>query len=307
MTLSVLICTFNRHELLGRALAALIDGSEEPPDEVVVVNGGDERADDVVRDYAARKDVQVKLMRVQNKNLAASRNAGLEHCTGDIIAMTDDDARVFPDWVAEMRRAHAEHPEAGAVGGLVIGSNLDRLVCRVAELVTFPKWCNAQYVRTVPGVNISYKQSVLAKVGRQDETFFRGGEDVDYNWRVKRAGHEVYFDPRIRVFHAHRTSLRGLLNQHYMYGRAYYLVRRKWPEMYCVYPHQIRTTKDLLKLFNAAASLLYQPVLSCSRMPSMLDRIAALPILFCLGLSWKGGMLVEGVRQRTPRIACLAG
>jgi hypothetical protein len=29
MTLSVLICTFNRHEWLARALAALMEGSKE--------------------------------------------------------------------------------------------------------------------------------------------------------------------------------------------------------------------------------------------------------------------------------------
>jgi glycosyltransferase involved in cell wall biosynthesis len=40
------------------------------------------------------------------KNLAASRNVGLPHYTGDIVAMTDDDAEVFPDWVAQMKRAH---------------------------------------------------------------------------------------------------------------------------------------------------------------------------------------------------------
>lgn len=297
MTLSVLICTFNRHELLARALGALIDRSEERAEEVVVVNAGDDRADGVVREYANQHGVEVKLIRIPNKNLAANRNAGLKHCRGDIIAMTDDDAEVFPDWVARMKRAHESHPEAGAVGGLVIGSNPDRLVCRVADLVTFPAWRNAQYVRTLPGVNISYKRSVLESVGFQDETLFRG-EDVDYNWRVKRAGYEVYFDPKIMVLHAHRNSIQGLLNQFFMYGRAYYLVRRKWPDMYCVYPHRIRKVKDLLKACNVAASLFYRPVLSAARMPRALDKIAALPILFGLGISWEGGMLVEGLRQK---------
>ena len=239
----------------------------------------------------------MKLLQIPNRNLAANRNAGLKHCTGDIVAMTDDDAEVFPDWVGEMKRAHEDHPEAGAVGGPVLGSNLDRLVCRVAEMVTFPAWRTPRYVRTLPGVNISYKRAVLERVGFQDEALFRG-EDVDYNWRVKRAGYEVYFDPKIRVLHAHRNSLRGLLNQHYMYGRAYYLVRRKWPDMYCVYPHRFRRVRDVLKACNVVASLFYRPVLTAARMPSALDKAAALPILFGLGISWEGGMLMEGLRQR---------
>ncbi len=39
--------------------------------------------------------------------------------------MTDDDAQVFPDWVTQMKRVHAQHPEAGAVGGPVIGTNTE--------------------------------------------------------------------------------------------------------------------------------------------------------------------------------------
>ena len=197
-----------------------------------------------------------------------------------------------------MSQAHREHPEAGAVGGLVIGSNLDRFICRVADAVTFPAWSGPQYVRTLPGVNISYKRAALDAIGLQDETLFRG-EDVDYNWRVKRAGYEVYFDPNIKVRHAHRDSVRGLLDQFYMYGRAYYLVRNKWPDMYCIYPHRFRSTKDLLKAGNAVAALFYRPFLTASKMPSVPDRVVALPILFGIGVCWEGGMLVERLRQST--------
>ncbi len=40
MSLSVLICTYNRTLLLDKALAALINNSVDQPDQIVVVNGG---------------------------------------------------------------------------------------------------------------------------------------------------------------------------------------------------------------------------------------------------------------------------
>ena len=89
----------------------------------------------------------------------------------------------------------------------------------------------------------------MQRVGLQDTSLFRG-EDVDYNWRVQQAGYEIYYDPAVRVLHHHRATLRALLRQHYMYGRAYYLVRRKWPQMYCVYPHALRRRRDWLKALN---------------------------------------------------------
>lgn len=300
MRLSVLICTYNRHELLRGALRSLLVGSSEPPDQVVVVNGGDERADREVERWANHPSTEVRLVKTVNKNLAASRNIGLPHCDGDIIAMTDDDAEVFPDWITLLKRAHGEHPEAGAIGGSVIGTNITSIVGKVADAITFPSWPHARTVRTIPGVNVSYKREVVEKIGLQDEGLFRG-EDVDYNWRVQVAGYTVFFDPAIKVYHHHRPTFRALLRQHYMYGRAYFRVRRKWPEMYCVYPHRLHQPKDLAKAVNFFAALLYQPLLNGQRIATVPDRIKAIPALIGLEVAWRVGMVDQGLKDLRQR------
>lgn len=294
---SVLLCTYNRHELLRLALDSIVCGTLEKPDEVIVVNGGDDKADKVVREFQGHKEVNVKLIKTINKNLAVSRNIGLKACSGDIIAMTDDDAKVFPDWVTQMKRVHMEHPEAGAAGGLVLGTNTESVVGKAADMITFPVWKKPCPVRTLAGVNISYKRDAVLKIGFQDETLFRG-EDVDFNWRILKAGYLIYFDPDIRVYHHHRPTLKGFLNQHYMYGRAYYLVRKKWPEMYCVYPRGLRTFHDFLKLANFFMACFYQPVLSVSKFKNPIDAVRVLPLLFIAQFYWKFGMLVQKLNNR---------
>jgi GT2 family glycosyltransferase len=296
MTLiSVLLCTYNRPKILDLALSALIERTIQKPDQVIVVNGGDEIADQVVIKYKSCKKIDIQLIKTKNKNLASSRNIGLPHCSGEIIAMTDDDAEVFPDWVTQMKRLHAEHPEAGAVGGTVIGTNTHTLAGKVADAITFPSWPEPRNVRTLPGVNISYKKSVIDQVGSQDESLFRG-EDVDFNWRVQKLGYTILYDPSVKVYHHHRPTVKGFLNQHYMYGRAYYLVRKKWPEMYCVYPHGLHTARDLLKALNFTAALVYQPFLTARQITNRADRWKALPLLYAAGFAWKGGMLAENLR-----------
>ena len=292
MKFSVLICTYNRAEMLARCLDALVCRTEEKPDQVIVVNGGNARADEQVNKYAGRQDIQVKLVKTVNKNLAASRNVGLPYCTGDLVAMTDDDAEVYADWVTQMKRAHAEHPEAGAVGGAVLSAGMDSLVSRVADKVTFSNYPAPQAVRTLPGVNVSYKRAAVDQVGPQDEALIRG-EDVDYNWRALQLGWKILYDPRIQVLHHHRPTLRSFLNQHYMYGRAYYRVRRKWPAMYCVYPHNFRHPKDYLKALNFIAAAFYEPVRYATRMERGIDKLLAYPILFANQIAWRGGMVRE--------------
>jgi len=296
MKFSVLICTYNRHEVLGRALEALINRTEEKPDEVVIVNGGDSRTDEVVQRYLG-KGVEVKLIRTTNKNLAASRNIGLPECTGDIIGMTDDDAEVFPDWVSQMKAAHKAHPEAGAVGGTVIAIDRRPLACRLAEKVTFPSWPGPRYIRTLPTVNLSYKAEIIRLIGAQDEEMWTG-EDVDYNWRMIKAGYSVYFDPSICVYHNHPNTLRELWFKHFTYGRGYYLVRHKWADMYCIYPHDLRTTKGWLKLGNFAAATFYRPLFTSVGMRRFEDKLLGLPVLLVNELATRCGLINQYVRTK---------
>jgi GT2 family glycosyltransferase len=215
---------------------------------------------------------------------------------GDIVAMTDDDAEVFPDWVTRMKSTHVEYPEAGGVGGAVLGADSGKsLFSRIADTATFSSPSKPGYVNTVAGVNVSYKHSVLLAVGSQDETLFRG-EDVDFNWRIKKLGYEIYYDPDIKVLHHHRPNLKQSINQFYMYGRAYHLVRSKWTDMYCVYPQKISRVRDILKFFYFVLSTLIDPFISATKMSTWIDRILALPVLFALHIAWKSGMIVQKMK-----------
>ena len=80
-------------------------------------------------------------------------------------------------------------------------------------------------VKTIPGVNSSFKRAAILEVGEYDTLLFRG-EDVDYNWRVLKKGWDIIYVPSIKVKHVHRTSWMKLFYQHYMYGRAYYILRK---------------------------------------------------------------------------------
>jgi len=119
---------------------------------------------------------------------------------------------------------------------------------KIADIATFPSYKKVQKVRSVAGVNSSYKKEVIEMIGDYDETLFRG-EDVDYNWRAIQKGWDVLFCPEIKVKHLHRPSWKGLFQQHFMYGRAHYLVRKKWPGMYSHYPLKISSFKTLLKWY----------------------------------------------------------
>ena len=280
MKTTVFICTYNRGNLINGTLEALINNQTRNPNEIIVVNGGGENDCQGTLEKWQKEFPAINIIQTKNKNLAASRNIGLAYCSGDLILQTDDDARPFPDWIEQMVKAHLNNPDWGVIGGQVIDVSRGNFLSKIADIATFSNHKKLRKVRSVPGVNSSYKKEVIESVGEYDETLFRG-EDVDYNWRAIQSGWDVLYCPEIKVKHLHRPTWKGLFHQHFMYGRAHYLVRKKWPEMYSHYPLKISSIKLLLKWYASWSWIpLNDAVQKSSQLTSKMNGFDILVFLF---------------------------
>ncbi len=77
--------------------------------------------------------------------------------------------------------------------------------------------------------NAAFRKKTLEEVGGFD-TNCETGEDVDLSIRVAHAGYELWFEPKARIAHHHRYTLRGLLRQWFDYGFGHaYLFRKHDP------------------------------------------------------------------------------
>lgn len=289
MKVSVLICTWNRGDLIDDTLRSLIEGSSVKPHEIIVVNGGGEKNCSNTLDFWKSKCSYLFTYEIENITLSHSRNFGLKKLSGEIILMTDDDALVAPDWIKCSLKLHKEYPKAGAIGGPVLDASGDSLLYKVADFSTFPFLKELTQVRSIPGVNSTYKIEALNAVGDYDVNLFRG-EDVDFNWRISQLGWQVLYSPELRVYHKHRATWRGLFRQHFMYGRAYVLVRNKWPEMYCAYPRRINTAKNLLKLVYYWIQPFFDAYAKIKNRSSSLNEIFAYPFIVLLQYYWRLGV-----------------
>ena len=246
LKVSVLICTFNRGNLIHETLKSLIINQTIKPDEIIVVNGGGSNDCKEILQKWAKLFKRIKTIKTKNINLANSRNIGLQECEGDLILLTDDDARPFPDWIENIKKYHIKFPNAGLIGGDVLNNDEGKFLSKIADAITFPHHSSIKRVRSLPGVNSSYKKNVIKTVGEYDISLNRG-EDVDFNWRVLESGWDIIYVPSIKVKHIHRDSWFELAYQHYMYGRSYYMLRDKWRNMYSIYPHDLKNLRSFIK------------------------------------------------------------
>jgi glycosyltransferase involved in cell wall biosynthesis len=92
LTMSVIIPTYDRAHLIGRALASSFC-QLDPGDEVIVVDDGStDNTKQIVADFGER----VRYFRVANRGAGAARNFGIEKARGDLVAFLDSD----DEWIS---------------------------------------------------------------------------------------------------------------------------------------------------------------------------------------------------------------
>lgn len=117
-TISVMIVTRNRESLLGLALKSLVN-QERPPDQVVVVdNASSDGTSRLARSFA--QQLPLTLVREETVGIPYARNTGLKHCTGDLVAVMDDDCVAGERWLKELELPFLKDPHIGAVGGSIL-------------------------------------------------------------------------------------------------------------------------------------------------------------------------------------------
>jgi glycosyltransferase involved in cell wall biosynthesis len=211
-TVSVVIPARNAARSVGLVLDSLAH-QQPPPDEVIVVD--DASADDTAAVARAGGAVVIELDR--RRFAGGARNAGWQRARGDHVLFLDADDVPQPGWGAGVRRAMAEHPDA-VVGcarkldgdtpwGWV--QDLQRDTPRLARGAPRQDTLVPSYCLLVP-------RSLPI---RFDESY--DGEDALFCADCRRAGVEVWFDPRYATHHRHgRERLRDVWRFHLRVARG---------------------------------------------------------------------------------------
>jgi glycosyltransferase involved in cell wall biosynthesis len=195
---SVVVATRDRPERLGALLRSLECQAGAPAFEVIVVDDGS-GAESVAMLDAERRSAELELRVVRHEQSlgpAAARNAGWRAARGALVAFTDDDCEVDPQWLAA---------GYGAWSGVAQRIVQGRTEPNPAERRT-------AFTRTIqvlePGppwetCNIFFPRAMLEALDGFDERFpLPGGEDTDLAWRAVLAGADVRFEAGARAFHA---------------------------------------------------------------------------------------------------------
>jgi len=211
--LSVLVATRNRASSLQRALRSL-DAAAQAADfavELIVVDNGSTDETAALLDAWVRAPERVRLS-APGPGKSRALNHALSFARAPLLAFTDDDVEVEPQWYVRIVAFLTDHPEyAAAVGRVRMPPDITdpKVIARVTRYATVPLFDRGDAVRVVAelyGCNMVVRREVFATLGTFNERLGVGAsgscEDTDLAERIRSAGMRIGYMPDAVVYHA---------------------------------------------------------------------------------------------------------
>ena len=223
MRVSVVMPTRNRVALLERCLQKLLaqDMPAEELEIIVVDDGSTDETSERVGGIAAQSRVAIRLIKGEGRGPAVARNIGWRAAKAPIILFTDDDCEPSSSWARVLSSFLESQTAYGGAGGEIrrLRDSWPARFTDDVECMNHPGEESDVYY--LVSANAGYRRSELEMVGGFSEVFpCAGGEDPELSHRVRARGGKLAKVAGAVVLHNHPTSIGGVYQMHFRYGRG---------------------------------------------------------------------------------------
>jgi GT2 family glycosyltransferase len=287
MSVSVVICTYNRAQLLKQTLDSLALQTVGPEQfEIVVVDDGSvDETPEVC--HQMRQDLpHIKYLSNEvNLGIGCSRNRGIRSVEGEFILFTDDDCIANKDWVERMSAALEKE---SVVAGAVESPELDyvRLCHNIAEFHPFMPGRKPGKVEFIAGANMGFRRSVLDELGGFNEKV-KTAEDMEFILRIRSRGYRIYLARDAVVSHEHdRGTLGSVFGYSARHASTTILLRNKYRSLLGT-PFVLRS--PFLTVMAAPVIALKVTLGIYMHNPRLAKLFWTVPMVYALKLAWCWG------------------
>jgi glycosyltransferase involved in cell wall biosynthesis len=182
-TVSVILPTRGRAELLRRAVSSVMNQSYDGPIECLIVSDQSERPD---LPFPSTPGRAIRfLANDRTPGAAGSRNTGIIAASGGMLAFCDDDDEWLPTKLERQVEEHSRHPDCRL---LACGARVETPRGSIRRVPTtssigFPQLLQSRHMELVPSTLMA-ERSFLLEIGLLDEKI-PGSYGEDYDWLLR--------------------------------------------------------------------------------------------------------------------------
>jgi glycosyltransferase involved in cell wall biosynthesis len=189
------------------------------PDEVVIVDGGStDGTQAIVRTYASRLPMSLRLIEQPGANISEGRNRAIREAAYDILAVTDAGVLLGTHWL-ELLSAPFSDPKVSVVSGFFLADPQTPFE-RAMGATVLPSVKDIDPSTFLPSSrSVAFRKSAWESVGGYPE-WLDYSEDLVFDLKLKEAGHTFVFTPEAVVYFRPRSTLRAFFHQYFRYARG---------------------------------------------------------------------------------------
>jgi glycosyltransferase involved in cell wall biosynthesis len=208
---SVVVPVRNVGQTLAAQLDALANQEFTEPWEVVVVdNDSDDDSFSVASQRAARFKHCSVISRTDRLGINSARNAGVAAARGEFILLCDGDDIVHPGWLnGHVRTLGGSDISGGPLEETILNTSQDAWWQISSSYDVSGNPTAGGFLPYCYGGNLGFRKEVWAVLGGFDESWSRGGTEIEFCWRAQVAGYTLGFCPDAIVSYRRSPRVSG--------------------------------------------------------------------------------------------------
>ena len=252
-SVSIIIVNYNVKEFLPNLIQSISKAVKNVSSEIIIV---DNASQDGSAEFICNKFPFITLIENrENLGFSKANNIGLKVATGEYLLLLNPDTILSEDTIDVMIKFFDENPDAGIAGCKILNPDGSfQLACRRSFPGPWNSFCKvtglsslfpgsrvfAKYnltylneyetyeVDAISGSFMMIKRNVYENVGGLDEQFFMYGEDLDWCYRIQKAGYKVYYVHSTQIIHykGESTKRSSLDETNFFYNAMHLFVKK---------------------------------------------------------------------------------
>jgi len=240
---SIITVNFNQPQATQELLRSIVAHTKYADMEIIVVDN--ESIIDPIQELSAEFPDPVYIRSQKNLGFAGGNNLGVKKASGDYLFFVNNDTEFTAGLVEKLVHVLNNNPLAGIMCPKIMYHAQPAIIQYAGftemNFYTGRNKCVGQYELDqgqydLPAYPTSYahgaamivRREAIEKAGLMPEHYFLYYEEMDWCEKIKRAGYEIWVEPRAVIFHKESLSV-GLntpLKEYYMTRNRILFIRR---------------------------------------------------------------------------------
>ena len=229
---SVILPILNEERDLNQCITAILQQDYPADIEIILALGPSTDKTTLIAEKLSAADKRIKLVNNPSGQTATGLNLAIKKSSYEILCRIDGHSEISSTYIKTAVEI-MNNQGAVNVGGMMFADSEKGLQRTIAQAMRSKLGVGSSKFHTGGSAGESetvylgtFKKSAVLAVGGFDERYIRA-QDWELNYRLRKNGGLIWFDPRLVVTYRPRNTFRKLAKQYFQYGRWRRVITRQ--------------------------------------------------------------------------------